>query len=231
VVYYAGRALPPDRVALSTDNALRLIDLERDLGIFRELGWQRFALERPWLREASEFTYSYLHLPVMLAVGLVVFCTDARKYRVIRNTVLISGLLGMAFYWFVPVTPPRLLEATGQSFGFVDSIGSERLKPGPLANDYAAIPSYHFGWIMLATLGLWWISVNVVVRLASVAFLGFMAWAIVATANHYFLDMAHGGVMVLLALWLAVRLERMFDQRPSLAGRLALRCGPVRFPF
>lgn len=231
LLYYVGRGLPTDRVQLATDNALSLVDFERDIGIFRELGWQRFAFEHGSLKGATEFTYSYLHLPVLACIGFAVYCIDTRKYRVLRNALLVSGFLGMAFYWFVPVTPPRLLAEAGYDLGFIDPIGPGRLKPGPLTNHYAALPSYHFGWIMLGVIGIWWVTASVAVRAVSAAFLFFMAFSIIATANHYFVDLILGAVMVLIALWIAAGMERAFDARPGLVRRVALRCGPVRFPF
>lgn len=228
-LYYFVRGLPADRVELATRNADRIIDLERALGVFRELSWQQAALDRQWLMDLGNFVYMYLHLPVLLAAGFIFFHVDGRKYRVLRNALLFSGFLAGVIYWLLPVTPPRLLAESG----FVDTIGDiRRAKPGPLANNYAAIPSYHFGWILLIVIGAWWETKSLAPRFAAVAFLALMTWAIVATGNHYFLDMALGGVMVILALLLSLRFERWMEAPGGgRHWRPCLRFGPVRFPF
>ena len=51
------------------------------------------------------------------------------------------------------MTPPRLLLQAGVDYGFRDTLeGMRGSKPGAMTNWYAAVPSYHFGWILLATM-------------------------------------------------------------------------------
>jgi hypothetical protein len=70
-------------------------------------------------------------------------------------------------------------------------------------NDYAALPSFHFGWILLATLAIWANTDRRWVKALAVSLSVVMFWAITVTGNHYFFDMAFGAAVVLVS-WLVV---------------------------
>ncbi len=231
-VYFLLRGLPTDRIARSTENAFRIIDLERALGIWWEPAWQSAMIDNERLVELANFTYMDLHLPFLAIFGLAFFLADGRKHRVIRNTILLSAFLAVPIYFLFPVTPPRLMGSAGYPLGIWDTIPiDQRDKPGSLANWYAAVPSYHFGWIALAMAGVWWCWKAWVIRIAAVAFASLMWWAIVVTGNHYFLDMVAGAAMVSGAFYLVLRFERWAERNPEKVAKFTVRCGPLRLPF
>lgn len=231
LLYYMVRGLPAQDVGTATRNALDIISLEQSLGIFREVGWQEAALGNQSLIDLANFTYRFLHLPLLGVIGVALFFRDTRKYRVMRNTVLLSGFMAGFIYYFYPVTPPRLLIEHGFDFGFVDTLaGARQVKPGPLTNHYAAMPSYHFGWILLAGIAIWWAWRSWISRTSAVLLAVLMWWAIVVTGNHFFLDMVVGAAMVLIALWLSVRWERYVSANRSLGRRFPTVFGH-RLPF
>lgn len=227
-LYVVGRGLPPERIAKSTVNAVLIIDMEQALGIFWEPAMQEWALQYDRLITVANFTYLQLHLPLVFVASAIFFLTDIRKQRVLRNAMLLSGFLAMCFYWFAPVTPPRLLPV-GLDHGMIDTIGG-RTKPGGFGNNYAAIPSYHFGWILLVVYGAWWCYRAWFVRVGSVIFISWMTYCIVITGNHYFFDMALGGVMVTLAFMLTLRWERATERYPELT-KYFYKKGDLRLPF
>jgi hypothetical protein len=231
-VYFLGRGLPVDRVDLATRNAFHIIDVEQRLGIFHEPAWQQAVIDNDRLVGLANFTYLNLHMPLLVALGFAFFLADSRKHRMIRNTILLSGFLAIPIYAAFPVTPPRLLGSAGFPLGVFDTIpDTVRDKPGPLANWYAAVPSYHFGWIALAMAGVWWCWRWWFIRSLAVAFTALMWWAIVVTGNHYFLDMVAGVAMVSLAFWLSLKFERWAEANPEKAARFTVRAGPLRLPF
>lgn len=231
LLYYMVRGLPSEDVATSTRNALDIINFEQSLGVFHEVGWQKAALGNQTLMDVANFTYHFLHLPLIGVIGVALFFRDMRKYRVLRNAILISGFMAGLIYYFYPVTPPRLLFENGFNFGFVDTLhGLKQVKPGPMTNHYAAMPSYHFGWILLASIGVWWAWRHWLLRAAAVALAALMWWAIVVTGNHYFLDMVVGAAMVLIAFWLSLSWERYVSTSHSLRRRFPTVSGH-RLPF
>ncbi|MGV9241796.1 phosphatase PAP2 family protein, partial [Streptomyces nigra] len=104
-------------------------------------------------------------------------------------------------FWLYPLAPPRLMPG----LGVVDTVNGPQDFTQPdygtlteLTNQYAAMPSLHFGWslwcgVVVAVLApRWWIKA-----------LGLLhplltATAIVVTGNHWVLD-AVGGALVVAA--------------------------------
>jgi hypothetical protein len=231
-VYFLGRGLPADRIDLATENAFRIIDAEQALGIFWEPAWQQAIIDNQRMVDLANFTYLNLHMPLLVAIGLALLLVDPRKHRLIRNAILLSGFLALPIYAAFPVTPPRLMGSAGYPLGVFDTIpDSVRDKPGALANWYAAVPSYHFGWIALAAAGVWWCWKHWIPRFGAVFFTAWMWWAIVVTGNHYFLDMVAGAFMVSIAFWLALQFERWVERNPKKAAKFTVRAGPLRLPF
>lgn len=231
-LYFVARGTAATNVDLATDNAMRIVDLQRSLGFFWEPAMQRAVIDNDRLMDVANFTYRFLHLPVVGVLGVLFFLTDLRKYRVLRNAFLLSCLIGIPFYHLFPVTPPRLLDEHGVFLGFVDSLeGLRQAKPGSLANQYAAVPSYHFGWIMLITIGAAWCWRSWLVPVAGLSFLALMCWSIIVTANHYILDMVAGGIAVAIALLIAYRFERWADDNPERVARFTFTIRGHRLPF
>jgi hypothetical protein len=166
-------------------------------------------IQHGWLAEVLGYIYIYGHWPVLLATLLWLLIRHRDAYRKFRNAMLLSGAAGLVIFAVFPVAPPRFLTA----YGFVDTV-SERtsayrvLQPPAFVNQYAAVPSLHFGWnllmgIAVASLGGHWI-----IRLFGWLMPILMFAAIVLTANHYIVDGVAGGVIALLGLLVAHRLAR-----------------------
>ena len=88
------------------------------------------------------------------------------------------------------------------------------LQPPAFVNQYAAVPSLHFGWNLLvgiawASLGGHWIA-----RLFGWLMPPAMLVSIVLTANHYLLDGLIGGAIALLALFAATLLADRHRPQP-----------------
>jgi hypothetical protein len=114
------------------------------------------------------------------------------------------------------------MELHGYDMGFTDTVfGGETsvsyAQPSLILNEYAAIPSFHFGWIALASAAIWTATRNPFGRTLAVGLTTLMTWAIVASANHLFIDMALGGLVIIASWWLAGRLEtlRNIVRRPK----------------
>lgn len=211
-LYLLVRGTVVDRKALALANAGRVIDAEQALRIFREPGWQAAMLRSDaaeWLINAA---YVWGHLPVIIVVAVWLYAYHRPRYALYRNAFLISGAIGLVVFWLMPTAPPRLL----QQWGFIDtastSVGYYVWQPPAFVNQYAAMPSLHFGW-------------NVLVTAALFAHLGRARYAVlplpliagaaaVLSANHLFLDLAAGAIVALAGLWLAERLRAAAPARP-----------------
>jgi membrane-associated phospholipid phosphatase len=139
----------------------------------------------------------------------------------LRNALFVSGGIGFLFFAFFPVAPPRLFDPA-----LVDTVTNESssyraLQPPGLTNQYAAFPSLHFGWNVVAGVVLFLAATHLVVRVFAVVGPLAMAFAVVATANHFVLDVAGGLAVVAIGLAAAIAL-RPRDTAATLADR---ECG------
>lgn len=152
--------------------------------------------------------YLYGHLPIILVVALWLYFWHRPQYLLMRNAFLVSGAAGLIVYALLPVAPPRFMP----EFGFTDTVFSQYgvsrpANPGFFRNEYAAIPSLHFGWNLLAGAAVWLASRNVALRSFAVLMPLATLAAILLTANHYILDAVAGLLAVAggMAIALALR--------------------------
>jgi uncharacterized membrane protein YjdF len=122
----------------------------------------------------------------------------------------------------VPVAPPRLVPASG----LVDSVVLVGRHHG-FINQYAALPSLHVGWSMLAGVMLIRSVGGRLGWLLGLIPVSIIAVAVVVTGNHYWLDGLAGIAVCLAALalsvWLAGQRFQLGSRRATLAtaGRAA----------
>jgi hypothetical protein len=208
LVYFGIRAVSEGRAATAREHARGLLRLERRLGIAWEHAAQRPVLEHQWLMTAANWMYVWGHWPVIAVSAIWLFRRRPAAYRELRTAFLVSGAIGIVIFAMYPVAPPRLA-----GVGLLDSVtryshAYRALQPREVTNIYAAFPSLHFGWDLLVGLALVrhasWTVVRVFGVLAPIA----MALAVVATANHFVLDVVGGGVVAVCGLLVARRLLR-----------------------
>jgi membrane-associated phospholipid phosphatase len=207
-VYGGVRALTEGSVAQAVANAEAIARLEGTLGIAWEQAAQSLILGSYALTTLANWIYIWGHWPVIIAVASVLYVRRPLHYRVLRNAIIVSGLIGFAFFYFVPTAPPRLVEN-----GLVDTVlehshSYRALQPPSLTNQYAAMPSLHFGWNLVVGIVLFAAFTGLAVRLFAVLMPFAMAFAVVATANHYVLDVLVALGVVLAGLGAAIAFER-----------------------
>lgn len=209
--YFLVRGLTESGVDRAATNGERLVRLEKWLGIYHEAAIQELAASHSWLVNLANWVYIWGHWPVIIAVGTWLLLASPPEYRKLRNSFLISGSIGLVVFATFPVSPPRLLE-----IGLIDtvtdrSVAYRVLQPPAFVNQYAAMPSLHFGWDLLVGIVLVRHAPSRWTRAVGVALPVAMAWAVVATANHFLLDGLVGGALALLGLAIASRAAAQLD--------------------
>ncbi len=207
--------------SVSPSNALRnaelVIEAERDLGLFFELRLQEVFLGVGWFLRAWNIFYGTFHFVVTPAVMIWLYVRFPARYRVWRTILAWTTGLALVGYALFPLMPPRLLDAGGEfgarmgRYPFVDTLeevgGLWSFSSGGMAavsNQYAAMPSLHVGWALWCLFALypvlrsWW------ARATLLAYPVVTCFAIIVTANHYWLDAA-GGAVVLGVGWSGAR--------------------------
>ncbi|HWH14949.1 MAG TPA: phosphatase PAP2 family protein [Miltoncostaeaceae bacterium] len=216
LAYFGIRGLTQGSQDQAFANAHSLVDLERALGILWEEGVQGAIVDHPRLVTLANWIYIYGHWPVIVTAMVVLYLRCPPHYVRLRNAVFLSGVIGMAFFALLPMAPPRL-----GVLDVVDSVsersqGYRALQPPSLTNPYAAMPSLHMGWNLLVGLVLWQATRRATLRVVAVAMPVAMAWAVVATANHYVLDVVVGVLVAVMGYVLALVLAPVMPR----AGRL-----------
>jgi membrane-associated phospholipid phosphatase len=134
------------------------------------------------------------------------FVRTPDRFRLLRDAMFISGGIGLLIFALYPVSPPRF-----GALEVVDTVSDRSrayrtLQPPGLINPYAAMPSLHFGWNLLVGVIIWNSTRNRALRAFALVMPLLMAFAVVATANHYVVDVVVGGALALFGLLLAHRL-------------------------
>lgn len=189
-------------------NAERIGDLEQWLHVAWEDAIQSAIIGTDLLVTLTNWVYIWGHWPVILGAATALYLLRRERYYLLRNALFVSGAIGFAFFAFLPVAPPRLLD-----LGLVDTVTTESssyraLQPPGLTNQYAAFPSLHVGWNVIVGIVLFMTTAHLAIRVFAIASPLAMGFAVVATANHFVLDVAGGVIVVVVGLGVALTIER-----------------------
>lgn len=203
--------------AQAFEHATQVIHAQRFLGIAHEqsiqdlfIGW------KPFISFWNVF-YGTAHFAVTVGALVYLFRRMPERYPLWRNTLAFTTALALLGFALYPLMPPRLLP---EVYGFVDTLrvvgGLWSFESGAVAkvsNPYAAMPSLHMawsGWCVFALLPAfsrpWARRVTAVYPLLTL-------FAVVVTANHYFLDAVGGAVVLAAGFVLARSFTRWTDAR------------------
>lgn len=197
-------------------NGLRVISLERQLTHhLYELSVARIADSSSALLTAAAWTYWNSEFTVIGLTLLWVYLRRHEAFSRFRNTILLANIVGLLGFWLMPTAPPWMFPDKG----FVDGVNHSSALLQTLGNSYAAMPSLHaadaliVGWFLVSTSRTIWAK-------ALWAIWPLWVWfCVIATANHYVLDVL-AGIAVAVAALLAT------TWGPRLFGRLR-GLGPV----
>ncbi|MEU6065877.1 MULTISPECIES: bifunctional glycosyltransferase 87/phosphatase PAP2 family protein [Streptomyces] len=176
-----------------------VLDLERFLHIDIEHAVNHAVTKVDWLRNFFDFYYESFHFVVPLTIMGVLYWRRPVDYRWARSALGFATLLALAGFWLFPLAPPRLMP----SLGVIDTLNGVQDFSKPdygtltaLTNQYAAMPSLHFGWslwcgVVIAVIApKWWMkALGLLHPFLTVS-------TIVATGNHWVLDAVGGAAVV-----------------------------------
>ena len=177
-------------------NALALLRLERRLGIDVERRLQRAVLERGAARAFCNALY--LTNQVAAAPAAYALLARRRPEAASRFCSVAAGSMATAAVWHAlqPVAPPRSVSAD-----IVDTVTRDTIVDldsklvRAFYNPVAAVPSLHIVAASLSANALLQVDRQPLVRAAALAYASSVAVAVVATGNHYVLDIAAGLVV------------------------------------
>ncbi|MYI07369.1 MAG: inositol phosphorylceramide synthase [Gemmatimonadetes bacterium] len=207
------------------NNADIVIELERALGLYFESAMQGWFLGWDAFISVWNVFYGLLHFSVTFFTMMWLYLKFPEVYQRWRTTGLVCTGLGLVGFALFPLMPPRLLGDCGPygaclpDAGFVDTMvhyeGLWSFDSGTfqtLSNQYAAMPSIHFAWAFWCFLALRGRIRNGWGRLLLYLYPPLTLFAVVVTANHYWIDAAAGAACVLVALAWATPMVRWSQQ-------------------
>lgn len=198
--YLGVRFLTQGDVISARRNARRVLDLEERLGLDIELGLQALLADDEGLKTMANWIYIWGYWPVLVGTLVYLGARHRDQYIELRNAMFISGAIGLVIFATFAVAPPRFFSSAYVDTVTEDSFFYRVVQPPSLANKYAAVPSFHFGWILLVAISWCRVARTTALRYAAMALPAAMAFAVVATANHWTLDIAAGGAVCMLGL-------------------------------
>ena len=194
------------KTAGAVDRAHTLYRFEQAIGLPSELTLQNAFLHNGVVMRFLAVYYGGIHVPALGLLLVWLFWRHRDRYGRIRWTLALS-IAGCLAIQTIPVAPPRFLP----ELGFVDAGLMYHLSVygaggSGISNELAAMPSLHVGWAVLVGV----VAVTVSSsrwRWLSLAHPVLTVIAVVATANHWWLD----GVVAAMILAVAYAVVRVAE--------------------
>jgi membrane-associated phospholipid phosphatase len=203
LAYQLARGLADRDPARAFANGWRVIDWEQDrTHHILELTFQNFANSSRWLETAVSWTYWNSEFTVVGLTLLWVYLRRHQHFARFRNTLLLANALGLVGYVLLPTAPPRMFP----SLGFVDTLAAfGGLNHGSglvqlASNPYAAMPSLHAADALIVGVTLAYVCRSWWSRLVWALWPAWVWFSVMATANHFWLDVVAGAALAAVTL-------------------------------
>lgn len=165
----------------------------------------------------ANYYYVAMHFLVPIGVLLWLILRHVDRYRPERRVFVIMSLVGLAVFWFAPTAPPRLVPGahvidTVARFHTIGAYDSGATKQA--ADEYASMPSLHFAWALWCATTMWRVARHPAVRYGWFLYPVLTGFDILATGNHFVLDIPAGAAALLLGYlisWASSRSARSLD--------------------
>jgi membrane-associated phospholipid phosphatase len=211
LAYQLARGLADRNPARAMWNGWRVLTFEqRTMHHLFELTAQRIVDSSHTLLTIVAWTYWNSEFTVVGLAILWVYLRRHEHFARFRNTVLLANVIGLFGYVLWPTAPPRMFNTPG----FQDALdGMGSLNHGSAlvslaSNPYAAMPSLHaadsliVAVVLVAASRRWW---------AKALWALWPAWVwfcVMATANHFLLDVVAGIGVAIVSLLLVSQAHR-----------------------
>ena len=215
-LYDAVSNLSPLRLRTALAHATSVLHFENVWHINPELSLNSWAVAHRAVALPMADFYDTAHFVVTLGVVALLWWRYPDLYRPLRNTLVLINVIGFVVFWAYPLAPPRMLPGAG----FVDVVavthawGSWRTSAvASQANELAAMPSLHVAWAIWTTTALWQILRSRRWRVVAAAYPVMTALVVMATANHFLLDVVAGLLTVVAAAGIGTTLGSLATRR------------------
>jgi membrane-associated phospholipid phosphatase len=201
LAYQAVRGIADRNPVRAFENGLWVIQVEQHATGLIELSLQQLISGSELLTAAVSWTYWNSEFTVVGITLLWVYLRRNEHFYRFRNWILLANAVGLIGYVVAPTAPPRMFAA----FGFKDTLfqfGSLNHGSGLVelaSNPYAAMPSLHAADALIVGVSMALIVRRPWVKALWLAWPAWVWFSVMATANHFWLDIAAGILVALLA--------------------------------
>ena len=187
--------------ATAIANAKNLDRLERTLGVGWEHGIQNWTLGAPhiFVGVANRLYFSS-QFAISIAFLLWVYVRRNEHFTRIRNVLLGANYVSFVVLFLYPLTPPRMVPGAG----YVDTLDENAVNLhssmiNALNNPYSAMPSLHASYALVVGVAGFLLVRSRPLRLVWLLYPGLVFYSVIATGNHFVLDLAAGAAALVAA--------------------------------
>jgi hypothetical protein len=204
-------------------HAAAVIALEGRLFDLIEVPLNGWLVAVPFLAVPACYFYAVLHYLMTPLVLILSWKRGGKAHQRAYWSLIVASGIALVVYASWPLAPPRLTPGIPivdvmrefADYGWWGGAASAPRGIGDATNQFAAMPSLHFGWSLWCAIQMWgfgsrgW-------RIAAVVYPTLQALVVIATGNHFVSDVAAGAACVLFAHWfVGLLLSRSADQQPA----------------
>jgi hypothetical protein len=215
ISYLAVRSAVDQNPAEAHTNGHKVIDFELRLThhLF-ELTVQRIADSSHFLLTAAAWTYWNSEFTVIGLTLLWVYLRRHERFARFRNAILLANLIGLVGYALMPTAPPWMFPREG----FVGGVNHSSELIHALGNQYAAMPSLHAADALIVGYCLALSCRRIWAKTLWATWPVWVWFCVVATANHYVLDVLAGIAVAAFSLFATAGAPRVVRAVSRTAG-------------
>jgi hypothetical protein len=236
VIYNTVRAGGGGNQTLAMAHARDIARIEGWVFDHLELTLDHWIIGVPVLAVAACYFYALMHY--VMTPTILVLSRRRGGWRYWRGywALVVGSAIALVIYANWPLAPPRLMPELGaidvmQHFASAGWWGDAASAPrglGDATNQFAAMPSLHFGWSLWCGIQMWgfggrharwW-------KVGAVAYPLLQGLVVLATANHFLLDVVGGATCILLGFAIVTLIGRMLGKTGSEPVLVSLAAEP-----
>jgi hypothetical protein len=177
--------------------------------------------------QASAWYYILFQGAITGVVGVVLLWRRVPTFRLHRNVLIAVTLLGLVAFWLYPVAPPRMLPGYHDVIAIAVPAFTSQVETNGAAQ-FASLPSLHVVWALWVAIALCAVVRRPLLRVAVWLYPVATVADVLATANHYLLDVITAPGLLLLGYAVALTPGLARQLLPGQLWHPPMRHPPIR---